>query len=264
MGGIFSLEARDMDTKLLSALESNNTLARCSSLGIVVGGLSALICIMPFLSTGMASNYHGCRLLPVLALCSAVPLVNGPTFLQNITLNSARSCVMQSAFLTQGTVSSISIIFSWGGSISPEGFLSSVLLWLVIIVAVVGVTVVVVIIVAVESGTIEVTTRFANPGIFSNICLETFACHIRMVGQKNSTKIELLPSFKVTSSKLHLCSLRTVANRENTDSATLSCHKEFSLRQALVMAVVQMDDYPLGGIQSTLNNIVRRDENTSP
>ncbi|GKA52403.1 hypothetical protein Tco_0745718 [Tanacetum coccineum] len=55
----------------------------------------------------------------------------------------------KSAFLTQGTVSSISIIFSWGGSISPEGFLSFVLLWLVIIVAVVGVTVVVVIIVAV-------------------------------------------------------------------------------------------------------------------
>ncbi|GJX02729.1 hypothetical protein Tco_0188645 [Tanacetum coccineum] len=69
----------------------------------------------------------------------------------NITLNSARSCVMQSAFLTHRTVSSISIIFSWGGSISPKGFLSSVLLWLVIIVAVVGVgvTVVVVIIVAV-------------------------------------------------------------------------------------------------------------------
>ncbi|GKG00816.1 hypothetical protein Tco_0302506, partial [Tanacetum coccineum] len=56
-----------------------------------------------------------------------------------------------SAFLTQGTVSSISIIFSWGDSISLEGFLSSVLLWLVIIIAVVGVgvTVVVVIIVAV-------------------------------------------------------------------------------------------------------------------
>ncbi|GJR86402.1 ribonuclease H-like domain-containing protein [Tanacetum coccineum] len=29
MGGIFSIEARDMDTKLLSAPESNNTLARC-------------------------------------------------------------------------------------------------------------------------------------------------------------------------------------------------------------------------------------------
>ncbi|GJZ04542.1 hypothetical protein Tco_0537817 [Tanacetum coccineum] len=29
IGGILSIEARDMDTKLLSALESNNTLARC-------------------------------------------------------------------------------------------------------------------------------------------------------------------------------------------------------------------------------------------
>ncbi|GJU92781.1 hypothetical protein Tco_1317537 [Tanacetum coccineum] len=33
MGGIFSIEARDMDTKLLSAPESNNTLARCCSFG---------------------------------------------------------------------------------------------------------------------------------------------------------------------------------------------------------------------------------------
>ncbi|GKA15568.1 hypothetical protein Tco_0695315 [Tanacetum coccineum] len=65
----------------------------------------------------------------------------------SITLDSARSYVMQSAFLTQGTVSSIPIIFSWGGSISPEGFLSSVLLWLVIIVAVVGVGVTVVVVV---------------------------------------------------------------------------------------------------------------------
>ncbi|GKE16424.1 hypothetical protein Tco_1424001 [Tanacetum coccineum] len=92
MGGIFSIEARDMDTKLLSAPESNNTLARC-------------------------------------------------WFRRNIP----------SAFLTQGMVSSIAIVFNWGGSISPEGFLSSVLLWLVIIVAVVGVgvTIVVVIIIAV-------------------------------------------------------------------------------------------------------------------
>ncbi|GJX40477.1 reverse transcriptase domain-containing protein [Tanacetum coccineum] len=69
----------------------------------------------------------------------------------SITLDSARSCVMQSAFLTQGTVSNIPIIFSWSDSIRPEGFLSSILLWLVIIVAVVGigVTVVVVVIIAV-------------------------------------------------------------------------------------------------------------------
>ncbi|GJV68952.1 reverse transcriptase domain-containing protein [Tanacetum coccineum] len=69
----------------------------------------------------------------------------------SITLNSARSYVMQSAFLTQRTISSIPIVFSWSDSIRPEGFLSPILLWLVIIVAVVGVgvTVVVVIIVAV-------------------------------------------------------------------------------------------------------------------
>ncbi|GKB94576.1 hypothetical protein Tco_0980713, partial [Tanacetum coccineum] len=65
----------------------------------------------------------------------------------SITLNSARSCVMQSAFLTQRTVSNIPIVFSWSDSIRPEGFLSSVLLWLVIIVAVVGVGVMVVVVV---------------------------------------------------------------------------------------------------------------------
>ncbi|GKE46383.1 hypothetical protein Tco_1477641, partial [Tanacetum coccineum] len=65
----------------------------------------------------------------------------------SITLNSARSYVMQSAFLTQGTVSSIPIVFSWGGSISLEGFMSFVLLWLVITVAVVGVGVIVVVVV---------------------------------------------------------------------------------------------------------------------
>ncbi|GKD19244.1 hypothetical protein Tco_1208402, partial [Tanacetum coccineum] len=67
----------------------------------------------------------------------------------NITLNNARSCVMHSAFLAQGTVSSIPIVFSWGGSISPEGFMSSVLLWLVIIVEVVGVGVMVVVVIIV-------------------------------------------------------------------------------------------------------------------
>ncbi|GJW21623.1 hypothetical protein Tco_0032245 [Tanacetum coccineum] len=65
----------------------------------------------------------------------------------SITLDSARSCVMQSAFPTQGTISSIPIVLSWSGSIRPEGFLSSVLLWLMIIVAVVGVDVTVVVVV---------------------------------------------------------------------------------------------------------------------
>ncbi|GKE29434.1 hypothetical protein Tco_1444818, partial [Tanacetum coccineum] len=72
----------------------------------------------------------------------------------SITLNNARSCVMQSAFLTQGTVSNIPIIFSWSESIRPEGFLSSILLWLVIIVAVVGVGVTVVVVVIVKSSSV--------------------------------------------------------------------------------------------------------------
>ncbi|GKF96094.1 hypothetical protein Tco_0288829, partial [Tanacetum coccineum] len=52
-----------------------------------------------------------------------------------------------SAFLTQGTVSNIPIVFSWSDNIGLEGLLSSVLLWLVIIVAVVGVDVTVVIVI---------------------------------------------------------------------------------------------------------------------
>ncbi|GJR88629.1 hypothetical protein Tco_0212640 [Tanacetum coccineum] len=102
-GGIFSIEARDMDTKLLSAPKLNNTLAR------FLGQMAHLVA--------------------------------------SITLNSARSCMMHNAFLTQGTVSNITIIFSWSDSIRPEGFLSSVLLWLVIIVTVVGVDVMAVVVI---------------------------------------------------------------------------------------------------------------------
>ncbi|GKE64258.1 hypothetical protein Tco_1518419 [Tanacetum coccineum] len=110
MGGIFSIEARDMDTKLLSAPESNNILAR------FLGQMAHLVA--------------------------------------SITLNSARSCVMQSAFLTQRMISNIPIVFSWGDSIRPEGLLSYVLLWFVIIVVVVGVDVTVVVVVVVESSSV--------------------------------------------------------------------------------------------------------------
>ncbi|GKF12140.1 hypothetical protein Tco_0050066 [Tanacetum coccineum] len=70
--------------------------------------------------------------------------VAGPLFLQFL-----------SAFLTQGTVSSIPTIFNWGDSIRPEGFLSSVLLWLVIIVADVGVGVTVVVVVVESSSVVK-------------------------------------------------------------------------------------------------------------
>ncbi|GKB39264.1 hypothetical protein Tco_0884206 [Tanacetum coccineum] len=54
----------------------------------------------------------------------------------SLTLDSARSCVMQSAFLTSGKASSTPIVFRWGDNIILEGFLSSILLSLVIIVTV--------------------------------------------------------------------------------------------------------------------------------
>ncbi|GJV05528.1 hypothetical protein Tco_1343184 [Tanacetum coccineum] len=123
-GGILSIDARDMDTKLLSAPESNNTLARCSSLGIITSSG------WPFVSTVLGQMAH---------------------LVTSITLNNARSCVMQSAFLTQMTVSNIPIVFNWSDSIRHEGFLSSVLLWLVIIIAVVGVGVTVVVVVEISS-----------------------------------------------------------------------------------------------------------------
>nr|GEW10656.1 hypothetical protein [Tanacetum cinerariifolium]GEW50336.1 hypothetical protein [Tanacetum cinerariifolium] len=65
----------------------------------------------------------------------------------SITLDSATSCMMQGAFLRQGTVSSIPTVLSWGGSIGPEGFWPSILLLTVIIVTVAVVVVVVLVIV---------------------------------------------------------------------------------------------------------------------
>ncbi|GJY69483.1 hypothetical protein Tco_0472465 [Tanacetum coccineum] len=64
----------------------------------------------------------------------------------SLTLDSVRSCMMQGASFTQGKVSSIPTVFSWGGSISLDGFLPSILLLVVIIVAVVVVVVVAVIV----------------------------------------------------------------------------------------------------------------------
>ncbi|GJT37459.1 hypothetical protein Tco_0937324 [Tanacetum coccineum] len=131
-GRIFSIEARDMDTKLLSAPESNNTLARCwfrRNIPIISSG-------WPFVSAVLGQMSH---------------------LVTSITLNSARSCVMQSAFLTQGTVSNIPIIFNWRDNIRPEGFLSSILLWLVIIVAVVGVGVTVVVVFVESSSVVKLS-----------------------------------------------------------------------------------------------------------
>nr|GEV63341.1 putative ribonuclease H-like domain-containing protein [Tanacetum cinerariifolium] len=73
-----------------------------------------------------------------------------------MTLDSARSCVMQGAFLTHGKASSIPTVFSWGGSISPEGFLPFILLLVVIIVAVAIVVMAVLVVVDAIIGVIVV------------------------------------------------------------------------------------------------------------
>ncbi|GKB23364.1 hypothetical protein Tco_0862765 [Tanacetum coccineum] len=75
----------------------------------------------------------------------------------SITLDSARSSVMQNKSSTKWEASSIPIVLSWSGSISSDSFLPSILLWLMIIVAIVGVgvTVFVVIIVAVVVVVVE-------------------------------------------------------------------------------------------------------------
>nr|GEY62532.1 zinc finger, CCHC-type [Tanacetum cinerariifolium] len=77
----------------------------------------------------------------------------------SLTLDSARSCVMQSAFLTQRTVSSIPIVFSWGNSIIPESFWPSILLLTVIIVAVAIVVTVVLVVVDAIIGIVVVVVR---------------------------------------------------------------------------------------------------------
>ncbi|GKF42913.1 hypothetical protein Tco_0126255, partial [Tanacetum coccineum] len=62
-----------------------------------------------------------------------------------------------SSFLTQRKVSNIPIILGWSDSIRPEGFMSSVLLWLVIIVAVVGVGITVVVVVVQSSSVVKLS-----------------------------------------------------------------------------------------------------------
>nr|GEU86162.1 hypothetical protein [Tanacetum cinerariifolium] len=81
----------------------------------------------------------------------------------SITLDSARLCVMQGVFLTQGTVSSIPNVLSWGRSIRPEGFQPSIMLLTVIIVTVAIVVAVVLVIVDTIIGIVVVV--FGAPSI---------------------------------------------------------------------------------------------------
>ncbi|GJY92917.1 ALP1-like protein [Tanacetum coccineum] len=63
----------------------------------------------------------------------------------SLTLDSARSYVMQGAPFTKGTISSIPI----GGNISPEGFLPSILLMVIMVTVVIVAVILVVVVVAI-------------------------------------------------------------------------------------------------------------------
>ncbi|GJU20462.1 hypothetical protein Tco_1153804 [Tanacetum coccineum] len=133
--GILSIEARDMDTKLLSAPESNNTLVASSGwpfVSVVPGQITYLV--------------------------------------SSLTLDSTGSCVMQGTFLIQGKASSIPTIFSWDGSISPDSFLPSIMLLLVIIVAV-AIVVKVVLVVVVGEGSSIIKLSFVIIGSLHRIVL---------------------------------------------------------------------------------------------
>ncbi|GKC69292.1 hypothetical protein Tco_1115175 [Tanacetum coccineum] len=103
----------------------------------------------------------------------------------SLTLHSARSYVMQGAFLTQGKASSIPIVFSWGDSISPDGFLPSIMLLLVIIVAVVIVVVTVVLVVVVGEGSSIIKLSFVIIGSLHRIVL----CYLIRVMVMASSKV---------------------------------------------------------------------------
>ncbi|GKF01263.1 hypothetical protein Tco_0028186 [Tanacetum coccineum] len=102
-----------------------------------------------------------------MSFVSAVP-VQMTDFVASLTLDSAKSCVMQGASCTQRKVSSLSFVFSipfafsipfvlsWGGSISPDSCLSSILL-LVVMVVIIVVTVILVVVVAIIGVVIVVT-----------------------------------------------------------------------------------------------------------
>ncbi|GKE81355.1 hypothetical protein Tco_1551355, partial [Tanacetum coccineum] len=98
---------------------------------------------MPFLSTDITGYEYW--LWVVSSGSSFVYAVPGQmTYpVASPTLDSARSYLMQGAPFTQGTIPSIPI----GGNISPEGFLFSILLLVVIIVTVLIVAVILVVVI---------------------------------------------------------------------------------------------------------------------
>ncbi|GKE79074.1 hypothetical protein Tco_1545194 [Tanacetum coccineum] len=133
IGGILSIEPRDMDTKLLSAPESNNTLARC----------------------WFRRN---------------VPVTKFESW-HDKSLTLATGCFQWLALCFCSSWSDDPPCCNWGGSISPDGFLPSILLLLVIIVAVVIVVRVILVVVVIGKGSSIIKLSFVIIGSLHKIVL---------------------------------------------------------------------------------------------
>nr|GEU75929.1 hypothetical protein [Tanacetum cinerariifolium] len=120
------------------------------------------------------------------------------------TLDSARSYVMQGAPFTQGTISSIPI----GGSISPEGFLPSILLMVVTVVIVVVILVVIIVVI------VGVNCALLPAPLIFGLCPGDLVSLL----YSNRFGIGIPPGQGIlgesTSSKFHFAVLGTVATRK--------------------------------------------------
>ncbi|GKD86590.1 hypothetical protein Tco_1357744, partial [Tanacetum coccineum] len=102
----------------------------------------------------------------------------------SLTLNSENPCVMQGASYTQRKISmvlfSIPFVFIWGGSLSSDSFLPSILLVVVIVVTVVIVVVILVVVIVAIVGVVFVV--IVGSGVSSIIKLSfvivgSFSCY---------------------------------------------------------------------------------------
>nr|GEX24344.1 hypothetical protein [Tanacetum cinerariifolium] len=197
IGGILSIEARDMDTKLLSAPKLNNTLAKYwfkRNVPVTTFGSWTLHCQVSRLKQGgsldqelkkKGANHWKQPATSVSnlsclwrerALQKPVPKDTQQCPWKSILAkgqersprpecsHGARSCMMQGSSFTHGKAFSIPIVFSWRYSISLDGFLPSILLLVVIIVAVAIVVITFILVVVVGEGSSIIKLPFVIIG----------------------------------------------------------------------------------------------------
>nr|GEX68008.1 hypothetical protein [Tanacetum cinerariifolium] len=138
-----------------------------------------------------------------------------------LTLDSARSCMMQVTSFAQGKVSSIPTIHSWGGNISPNSFLPYILLLVVFVVAVVIVVVAIILVVVVVVVSSIIKLSFVIT-VFGTVAWEnTDSVHSnqRMSPTAPSVPLKLKGSFAM----LAACASRAVTTLSATSFLIAAC-----------------------------------------